>query len=75
MVEVHDLITQIGTRPEPRGELDLYVPDELMLNGEHIEYSAGMAIIGDTLLAEGFMPGEFTRVEGGRVYHLRSETR
>jgi hypothetical protein len=75
MPDVTDLITRIRGRPEPRDELDLFVPDELTLNGEPIEYSAGMAIVGDTLLAEGFLPGEFTAVEGGRVYHFRSATR
>jgi hypothetical protein len=72
VIEVGEIVRCIRERPEPRDELDLFVPDSLSVDGQPVDYSAGMAIIGNTLLAEGFLPAPFTVVDGGRVYHLRS---
>jgi len=68
MAEVRDLLTAIRERPEPRDRLDLFVDDELMLDGSHIDHAIGMSIV-VAALSEGLFPRGFTQADSGRVYH------
>jgi len=69
MADVRDLLEVIRGRPEPRDRLDLFVDDELTLDGSHIDHAIGMATIVDAALAEGLFPRGFTQADSGRVYH------
>jgi hypothetical protein len=73
MAEVRDLLKAIRERPDSRDGLDLFVDDELMLDGSHIDQAIAMAIIGDAALEEGLFPRGFTQAVSGRVYHYEFE--
>ena len=73
MADIRDLLEVIRERPEPRDRLDLFVADELMLDGAHIDHGTAMAIIVDAVLADGLFPRGFTQADSGHVYHYESE--
>lgn len=52
---------------------ELWVPNELTLNGEQVVQDVAMAIVCDRLLGKGFFPDGFRPGEGGRLYSYRWE--
>ncbi len=65
---VADLKANVGGQ-----ELEIFVGDELVLNGDPVPFDAAMAIVMDAALGEGYVPSAESwmfDIEGGRRYVL-----
>jgi hypothetical protein len=73
---VEALCEELRERAGTEGRVDLWVPDELTMNGVPLpEHPTGlaMAVIVDTALSLGLWPDGFTEGAGGRTYHYKAD--
>jgi hypothetical protein len=69
---VEAIISQVkAMNVESRATFELWVPQDLTLDGEPTPQDVAMALVGDQLLDKGFEPDGFTDGEGGRTYKYR----
>jgi len=68
---MEDLRAQIEAIADGQTSFDLWVPDEVTLNGAPLRQDAAMALLVDRLLARGLFPHGFSAGAGGRTYHYR----
>jgi hypothetical protein len=70
-MDVTELVTTIREHGDPSRRLDLWVPDQLTLNGGDVPHDIAMAIVGDAVLAIGLTMDGFTPGTDGRTYHYK----
>lgn len=73
---VEQLCDELRAAATGSGNVDLWVPDRLTLNGEPVpDQPSGIAmtIIVNTALSVGLWPDGFTEGAGGRTYHYRTK--
>jgi hypothetical protein len=70
---VEDLLSRIANIRGDQATFDLWVPQNLSLNGHPVTLDVAMAIALDAMLEKGFFPDGFDRGENGRHYKYRLE--
>ena len=70
---VEDLLSRIAGVQGDQTTFDLWVPQNLSLNGQPVTLDVAMAMALDALLEKGFFPDGFTQDENGRHYKYRLE--
>ncbi len=72
---VEALCAELRERAGTDSRVDLWVPDELTMNGAPLPENPtglGMALVVDTALSLGLWPDGFTEGAGGRTYHYKA---
>ncbi len=70
---VEELLREIGSWSTDASATDLWVPQQLTLNGNPVQQDAAMAIVLDKILGLGLFPDGFSEGAGGRFYRYRRE--
>ena len=71
---VEALLNVVAQWPDAAASADLWVPDELTLQGQVVGKDIAMAIVLDKILALGLFPNGFSAGDGGRLYHYKRES-
>jgi hypothetical protein len=70
---VEALLNEVTQWSDAVASADLWVPDELTLQGRAVAKDIAMAIVLDKILALGLFPSGFSTGDGGRLYHYKRE--
>jgi hypothetical protein len=70
---VEALLNEVTQWSDAAASADLWVPDELTLQGRAVAKDIAMAIVLDKILALGLFPSGFSTGDGGRLYHYKRE--
>jgi hypothetical protein len=70
---VEALLNEVAQWSGAAASADLWVPDELTLQGQVVGKDIAMAIVLDKILALGLFPSGFSTGDGGRLYHYKRE--
>jgi hypothetical protein len=70
---VEALLNEVAQWSGAAASADLWVPDELTLQGRVVGKDIAMAIVLDKILALGLFPSGFSTRDGGRLYHYKRE--
>jgi len=74
-VTVESIVERVRSAPSVAngGNFDLWVPDNLSLQGNPVASDIAMTVILNALLARDLFPNGFSPGVGGRMYHYVSE--
>jgi len=70
---VEVLLDKVGLWSDAAVNVDLWVPDELTLDGRVVAHDIAMSIVLDRILGRGLFPAGFSKGHGGRLYHYKRE--
>ena len=70
---VEALLNEVARWSDVTASADLWVPDELTLQGRAVAKDIAMAIVLNKVLALGLFPSGFSTGNGGRLYHYKRE--
>lgn len=65
---IEALLEQLGELTQASASFELWVPKELLLEGETISIDDGMAIVDDAVLAHGYEAAGYSESPTGRLY-------
>jgi hypothetical protein len=71
---VEALLNEVAKWSDAAASADLWVPDELTLQGQVVGKDIAMAIVLNKILALGLFPSGFSTGGGGRLYHYKRES-
>ena len=70
---VEALLEEIALWPDSAASADLWVPNDVTLNGNAVAPDVAIAALLDRALSGGWFPNGFSTDSGGRLYHYKRE--